>query len=258
MEESVNFDRAVRFYDATRGFPNDIADKIGQFIADIAQLNQSMALLEVGVGTGRIALSLSNHVKTIMGADISFDMLRVLQDKQANKLVYPSQADGIALPYADNTFDAIIIVHVLHLVPHPQQILSEVKRVIKPNGQFLHCFVANGDKTLIDPVVLAQIKTRPKSESGKNRKHVPDVIDESGWYLEQDATLPYIVTETAQHIYDNVKKRVWSSLWDVSDDALHLSLDAIAEAIDKHHNGNYNAEVSYQKTVTVQVFRASS
>lgn len=258
MKESVNFDRATQFYDATRGFPNGVDEKIGQFIIETARLNQQTKLLEVGVGTGRISLALSDHIPSIIGADISYGMLQVLQNKQDKVIVHPTQADGIALPYATNTFDTVLIVHVLHLVPHPEKILNELKRILKPDGYFIHCFVTNGDKNLIDPVVLAQMQSRPKSETGTNRKHVPTIIEDKGWQLEKNDSLPYVVTESAQQIYDNVRNRVWSSLWDVSDEALQISLDTIAQTITKYHDDNYDAQIRYQKIFTVQLFRASS
>ncbi|MEL6527542.1 MAG: class I SAM-dependent methyltransferase, partial [Chloroflexota bacterium] len=110
--ESVNFDRAADFYDATRGFPAKIATYIGAFMAKEARLSAESVVLEVGIGTGRIALPLSKHVKGVAGVDISFEMQKVLLNKRTDEPVFPVQADGYRLPYADNAFDAVFVVHV--------------------------------------------------------------------------------------------------------------------------------------------------
>ena len=42
--------------------------------------------------------------------------------------------DVFCLPYADNSFDVVIMSNALHIVPQPEKALVEIKRVLKDNG----------------------------------------------------------------------------------------------------------------------------
>jgi ubiquinone/menaquinone biosynthesis C-methylase UbiE len=72
--ESVNFDRAAAYYDATRALPAGTMDRLTAMLA--AELGGRQPCLEVGVGTGRIALPLRRRGITLAGIDISGAMLR--------------------------------------------------------------------------------------------------------------------------------------------------------------------------------------
>ena len=112
MADSISFDRAIEFYDRTRGFPEQMVNLVGEFIYKTAQLSSESSVLEVGIGTGRIAMPLSTHVKQITGIDISAKMMGVLQQKFTGSNIYVAQADGMQLPFADNQFDAISLTHM--------------------------------------------------------------------------------------------------------------------------------------------------
>lgn len=79
---SINFDRASHFYDATRGFPPEVATQIGGFLAASGNLTHQNNVLEIGIGTGRIALPLAPYVGSIVGVDISRNMMLRLREKQ--------------------------------------------------------------------------------------------------------------------------------------------------------------------------------
>src|SRR5690606_21848097 len=117
--ESVNFDRAADFYDETRGFPPLIAEEAARFIAESAGLAPQQALLEIGIGTGRIALPLAPYVSSIYGADLSHAMLRKLYEKQGIEKIHAVQADVQFLPYPTATFDHVVAAHIFHLVSDP-------------------------------------------------------------------------------------------------------------------------------------------
>ena len=74
--ESVNFDRAAEYYDATRSLPPISMDALIALLA--AELARRQPCLEIGVGTGRIALPLRDRGITLAGLDIAGAMLRRL------------------------------------------------------------------------------------------------------------------------------------------------------------------------------------
>lgn len=89
-------------------------------------------LLEIGVGNGSNLPYYSRHALT--GIDTSSTMLeaaRKRRDCSAELLLM----NGERMFFPDNYFDYIILSHVLAVVDHPEQVLSEVYRVLKPGGR---------------------------------------------------------------------------------------------------------------------------
>ena len=249
--ESVNFDRAADYYDKTRGFPDGIAGKIGRFIAEKADLSKQSTVLEIGIGTGRIALPLAPHVRYIAGVDIAIDMMKVLQDKLGSETVFPVLADGHDLPYARNSFDAVIIVHVLHLVPDPVQILKDVQRVLKPSGKLLHCFSNRGDNS--NPLVAAWSANRPERKHGHNWEITKTALDKSGWHLESEEQFFYPHPETPRDFLYPLESRAWSSTWAVSDEEMATGINAVKVAIADHYDNDYERVIEQHATFTMQI-----
>lgn len=135
MSQSVSFDQAAGYYDRTRAIPDSV---MAQLIAVIvAQLPPDETCLEVGVGTGRIALPLVDAGVRIMGVDISSEMLGKLVAKKRGAWPQVAIADATRLPFGDATFGSAIASHVLHLIPRWKDAVAEVRRVVRPGGVFL-------------------------------------------------------------------------------------------------------------------------
>jgi len=105
-------------------------------------LRRDFSILEVGVGTGRFALSLTKFVKTFIGVDISLPMLKLSKEKIANASIDNVDfvnADAEHLPFKSNTFDLVFSMHVMWHLPFDVQenILSELVRVTKPGGKII-------------------------------------------------------------------------------------------------------------------------
>jgi ubiquinone/menaquinone biosynthesis C-methylase UbiE len=254
MEKSVNFNRAADYYDATRGFPLGVDKDIASFMQQEASLTTEMNILEVGIGTGRIALPLAPHVAFTTGVDISGDMLRVLELKRQDEVLSPVEADGLNLPYASNAFDFAVVVHVLHLVSHPTRVLEEIKRTLKPEGCLLHCFT-NHDAKDPSPMMQAWNATRPSHQNNSRLDNAQTMLNSSMWTVEKDVSFWYIIHETPQHYFDMVGKRAWSSTWDVSDDDIELGLDAMRRVLEELYNGDMDTPLERRQAYQMQVCR---
>lgn len=104
-------------------------------------------VLEVGVGTG-LALPYYAPSKRIAGIDLSAEMLaharkRVAEQNLQN--VAPlREMDAEAMDFPDDSFDIAVAMLVASVVPHPRQLLSEMRRVVRPGGTlvFVNHFAA--------------------------------------------------------------------------------------------------------------------
>jgi SAM-dependent methyltransferase len=117
------FDEISKVYDETRD-PLDEAtlDRVSQILRD----QRIERLLEIGVGTGRVALPLVQRGLEVTGIDASRGMLARARGKRLDRLV---RGSAYALPFADGAFDAGLFVHVLHLLDDPAAALRESCRV---------------------------------------------------------------------------------------------------------------------------------
>jgi SAM-dependent methyltransferase len=95
-------------------------------------------VLEVGVGTGLLALPLREAGIEVAGVDLSPAMLRKCVEKAGGTVPLPLVVgDATRLPFADGAFGAAYLRWVLHLVPDWRAVLAEVVRVVRPGGVFL-------------------------------------------------------------------------------------------------------------------------
>jgi SAM-dependent methyltransferase len=117
------FDTIAPAYDETRD-PLDPAT-----IAEVSRTLRAQgvaSLLEVGVGTGRVAEPLGRAGLRVTGVDASRGMLARAHAKGLSRLV---RGSAYQLPFADGAADAAIFVHVLHLLDEPFAALREATRV---------------------------------------------------------------------------------------------------------------------------------
>lgn len=130
---SVAFDDAVEYYDETKSLPPDALAATIDLLA--SELGGSARVLEVGVGTGLLALPLVERGLHVDGVDLSEPMLRRATEKTPPRTrVGLTVADATQLPFRDDAFDGAFIRHVLHLVPGWRQVLAEAVRVVRPGG----------------------------------------------------------------------------------------------------------------------------
>ena len=99
-----------------------------------AEIPRDGHCLEIGVGTGRIALPLAREGVPVVGVDISRGMLRRLVDKMDGLSLPIAVADATRLPFAAGTFGSAIAAHVLHLIPDWTVAVDELLRVVRSGG----------------------------------------------------------------------------------------------------------------------------
>lgn len=114
------YDRAIRF------------SRLEQML-ELAGLPVDGLLLDAGGGTGRVAAALRPYVREVVVADLSIGMLRQARRKGLNGIVTLAEA----LPFADGSFERVVMVDTLHHVIHQGETVSELWRVLKPGGRLV-------------------------------------------------------------------------------------------------------------------------
>lgn len=97
-------------------------------------------VLDIACGTGTITLGIAEQVNSIIGVDISPNMITIAKEKVSKLSVNNVDfkvADGYSLQYEDNTFDAVLLFNLLHAVKEPNILLAEAYRLLKPNGYLI-------------------------------------------------------------------------------------------------------------------------
>ena len=132
MKEQKNFwDKNAGRYD--RFMRKDRA-AYEEMYALIRPVVKGKTVLELATGTGLIAKNIVNAAAHIEATDASVGMIaEAKRDNQSAKLHFSVQ-DMFRLPYADKSFDVVIVSNALHIVPQPEKALAEIHRVLRDDG----------------------------------------------------------------------------------------------------------------------------
>jgi SAM-dependent methyltransferase len=257
----VSFDRAAEYYDTTRGYAEGSAERIRDAIVAYTGAGHDARFLELGVGTGRVALPFVRAGYDYTGVDIS----RAMMDRLAGKLagdpdssahrVQLHQADITALPFEAAHFDVIIAVHVLHLVADWPRAIQEARRVLQLGGwllcgsdETLGGAAASADVSLPAPLRVQRKWWELRRELGLGRTsgrlnlrsrdtQLIENLRGLGATVDTVMLAKYELPAISAHaMADRIKARVFSSDWDTAEDA-HADLsrrldDWLAQSID--------------------------
>ncbi|NEQ43100.1 MAG: methyltransferase domain-containing protein [Leptolyngbya sp. SIOISBB] len=112
-------------------------------------LDQASHILDCGVGTGVFSLALLDSIDQpahVTGVDISYPMLTQAQQNLADRCPTLDVRWGNIrrLPFADESFDAVIFAHVLEHMADPVETLREMVRILKPGAPLVSSVTRKG------------------------------------------------------------------------------------------------------------------
>jgi ubiquinone/menaquinone biosynthesis C-methylase UbiE len=138
---------------------------------DIAGITPGEHVLDVGCGTGTLALAAKRRVGasgSVYGVDASAEMIARAKAKSARKGL-PVEFEVTAaqsLPFADAMFDVVLCTLAMHHLPeHARaEALAEMRRVLKPEGGALIVEFGRGQgvRALLNPVALLHARRHPR------------------------------------------------------------------------------------------------
>lgn len=116
-----------------------IVAEINKHYKDLSKLK----ILDVGCGAGFATNYLAKYSDDITGIDLADDAFETAR-KYGSKSVKYIKADANSLPFENEKFDVVISLDFLEHVSQPENIISEISKVLKPSGLFFyHTFSKN-------------------------------------------------------------------------------------------------------------------
>ena len=222
---TISFDRAADIYDETRGFPPGLAVLVADSAA--AAIRPGARVLDVGIGTGRIAKPLLARGVAVTGVDLSPKMMRRLLETLPPGAPRPPLVEGDAarLPFAPRAFEAVLSVHVFHLIADWQSALAEVRRVLAPDGVFLSGYEwrppdAHGTRLLNHwrDIVKARGFDTHTGPGARDFDDVKAALAATGAVMDEWSVGEWQTTRTLARHVETIEHRTWSSTWRVPDD----------------------------------------
>jgi SAM-dependent methyltransferase len=215
VKRSVAFDRVADRYDETRG-----GEERGRLLAREIDplLDRTRPVLEVGVGTGLVALGLRDLGHRVVGVDLSPPMASRAADRLGPVVAV---GDAIRLPAGDATLDQACSVWVLHLVGDQSAVLAEVARVLRPGGRYV---VAPGHLARPDDELGAMLwdldrLLDPGNERVDDAGRLGSLAPAAGLRMvEERRCAPRRFEMSPEEIARNTEDRLYSILWDVDDE----------------------------------------
>ena len=148
------------------------------------------AVLELATGTGLIAKNIVNSVAHIEATDASPEMIAEAKRDNCSAKLHFSVQDMFHLPYADESFDAIIVANALHIVPEPEKALSEIRRVLKDDGVLVAPTFTHADNAFFGKVKAFFMKLAgfPLHSKWTSHEYLA-FLRENGWTVQKSIVL---------------------------------------------------------------------
>jgi SAM-dependent methyltransferase len=228
MSESIRFDRAAEFYDRTRAVSEDSMHRTVEALT--AELAERGRVLEVGVGTGLLALPLHEAGIELVGLDLSAPMLGKLVDKAGGRPPFPLVlGDATRMPFADAAFGGAYLRWVLHLIPNWQDALAEIVRVVRPGQVVLVNLGAYGGERRVIHERFAELTGISIDPVGLGWGEF-DTLDEAMRRLgAKPRSLPEVheaAVDSLGEFLEGIEESRYSWTWDLPDD---VRLGALAQ-----------------------------
>jgi ubiquinone/menaquinone biosynthesis C-methylase UbiE len=225
---NYNFDRVSDQYDTSRGMPAGVPEQICQWVR--SRLPEDPAITEIGVGTGRIAVPFIRQDVRYTGLDISEQMVARLREKLGGDL-HRAQihlADITEqLPVPEQSQDAVIAVHILHLVD-PARTLPQVRRILKPGGALVWGYETHDDDAPRQRIREYFRQTVAKMSGAKWRPFHPPaaqaLLAEWGARVEKHTVAAWTAPETPREALMHIAERTMSFTWELDDAAIQVGL----------------------------------
>ncbi|MBI5288115.1 MAG: class I SAM-dependent methyltransferase [Chloroflexi bacterium] len=261
MADLKSFDRVAHLYDETRGVPAEAEQRIGDGLAALLRGSTgSPHLLEVGIGTGRIAVPLAERGVRVTGIDISTKMLAILRGKRTDIDVMIAEASRP--PLRDRSFDAALFVHVLHLVPDPEATIRATIGLVRAGGFMIEA----GDdreqslRSQADELIRSTVEELSGVDIGgwapyaRGAQLFTEIVRDAGGEMQTALLASWTSSTTGQRMLERLKRRDYSSSWKIPDAAMPALLERVTPRIAEMFGG-LDRTIEYSRSFSMRFAR---
>ncbi len=256
MTQSISFDSAAEFYDRTRALPPEVQSQVTLLLAH--ELKGRGPCIEVGIGTGRIALPLRESGVEMLGIDLSLAMLARLEENAGGRALPAAQADATRLPFADHSFGAALVCHVLHLIPEWRRAVAEMVRVTRPGGVLLIDHSSGTDAW--QELTRRFFQEVPNHRWPVGLDRVEDLDAEMralGAGLRRLQPVEAVHQGVVGARIDNLEQGIFAACWDISPEVRRRAAAATRQwAVERY--GSLGAEVESKQSIVWRAYELLS
>ena len=188
MRSSQNFwDKNAGRYDR---FMRKEAAAYEQMYELLRPVVRQKTVLDLATGTGVIAKHIVRYADHIEATDASQEMIEQAKQGVKSTKLYFSVQDMFHLPYADQSFDVVIVVNALHIVPEPEKALSEIRRVLKDDGVLVAPTFTHADNAFFGKVkaFFMRLAGFPLHSKWTSHEYLA-FLRENGWTVQKSTVL---------------------------------------------------------------------
>ena len=188
MRSSQNFwDKNAGRYDR---FMRKDAAAYEQMYELLRLVVRQKTVLDLATGTGVIAKHIVRYADHIEATDASQKMIEQAKQGVKSAKLYFSVQDMFHLPYADQSFDVVIVVNALHIVPEPEKALSEIRRVLKDDGVLVAPTFTHADNAFFGKVkaFFMRLAGFPLHSKWTSHEYLA-FLRENGWTVQKSTVL---------------------------------------------------------------------
>ena len=181
------WDRTAKSYDHFMKKDHKAYKQMYSLIYPVVRHKQ---VLELATGTGLIAKHIVRSADHIEATDASQEMIEQAKQGVKSTKLYFSVQDMFHLPYADQSFDVVIVANALHIVPEPEKALSEIRRVLKDDGVLVAPTFTHAGNAFFGKVKAFFMKLAGFPLHSKWTSHEYLVfLRENGWTVQKSTVL---------------------------------------------------------------------
>lgn len=181
------WDRMAKIYDRFMRKDQAAYEQMYELMAPVVRHKQ---VLELATGTGLIAKHIVRDADHIEATDASPEMIEQAKRGVSSAKLHFSVQDMFHLPYADASFDVVIVSNALHIVPEPEKALAEMHRVLKADGVLIASTFTHAGNDLLGNIKAFLMKLVGFRQYSKwSSESYLQFLREQGWTVQKSEVL---------------------------------------------------------------------